>query len=279
MPVRIVTDSASDLSDAEATELGIEVVPLSIRFGDEEYTDRVDLSVGEFYRKMDELDVLPETAAPSPGAFEQAFRTLAADGADAIVCINLSLALSATGQAAQAAAKAVADDIEVHCVDSKSITAGLGTMVLAAAQAARDGADAQEVIALIEDMQPRTRVLGVLDTLDNLKKGGRIGGAQAMLGTMLSIKPCLDLSSGEVEEAGRQRTRKKAAAWLRSVVQEAGDISQLAVIHGKAPDADDFVESLTEFIPRDQIRVSELGAVIGTHGGPRVLGVCFLTTS
>ena len=279
MPVRIVTDSASDLSDAEATELGIEVVPLSIRFGDEEYTDRVDLTVGEFYRKMDELDVLPETAAPSPGAFEQAFRTLAADGADAIVCINLSLALSATGQAAQAAAKAVADDIEVHCVDSKSITAGLGTMVLAAAQAARDGADAQEVIALIEDMQPRTRVLGVLDTLDNLKKGGRIGGAQAMLGTMLSIKPCLDLSSGEVEEAGRQRTRKKAAAWLRSVVQEAGDISQLAVIHGKAPDADDFVESLTEFIPRDQIRVSELGAVIGTHGGPRVLGVCFLTTS
>ncbi len=278
MPVRIVTDSASDLSDAEATEFGIEVVPLSIRFGEEEYTDRVDLSVGEFYRKMDELDVLPETAAPSPGAFEQAFRKLADDGADAIVCINLSLALSATGQAAQAAAKAVADDIEVHCVDSKSITAGLGTMVLAAAAAARDGDDAASIVSLVEEMQPRTRVLGVLDTLDNLKKGGRIGGAQAMLGTMLSIKPCLDLSSGEVEEAGRQRTRKKAAAWLRSVVQEAGDISELAVIHGKAPDADEFVESLTEFIPRDQIRVSELGAVIGTHGGPRVLGVCFLTS-
>ena len=279
MPVRIVTDSASDLSDAEAAELGIEVVPLSIRFGEEEYTDRQDLSVSEFYAKMDSLDVLPETAAPSPGAFEQAFRKLAADGADAVVCINLSLALSATGQAAQAAAKAVADDLRVECVDSKSITAGLGTMVLAAARAARDGADADSIVALVNEMQPRTRVFGVLDTLDNLKKGGRIGNAQAMLGTMLSIKPCLDLSSGEVEEAGRQRTRKKAAAWLRTVVQEAGDVSELAVIHGQAPDADAFVESLTEFIPRDQIRVSELGAVIGTHGGPRVLGVCFLTSS
>ncbi|MEM7285007.1 MAG: DegV family protein [Actinomycetota bacterium] len=279
MPVRIVTDSASDLSDAEASELGIEVVPLSIRFGEEEYTDRQDLSVADFYEKMDALDALPETAAPSPGAFEQAFRKLASEGADAIVCINLSLALSATGQAAQAAAKAVGDDIRVECVDSKSITAGLGTMVIAAATAARGGADADAIVALVEEMQPRTRVFGVLDTLDNLKKGGRIGGAQAMLGTMLSIKPCLDLSSGEVEEAGRQRTRKKAAAWLRSVVEDAGDISELAVIHGQAPDADDFVESLTEFIPRDQIRVSELGAVIGSHGGPRVLGVCFLTSS
>ncbi len=279
MPVRIVTDSASDLSDAEAADLGIEVVPLSIRFGEEEYTDRQDLSVSEFYAKMDALDVLPETAAPSPGAFEQAFRKLAGEGADAIVCINLSLALSATGQAAQAAAKAVADDLRVECVDSKSITAGLGTMVIAAARAAREGADADTIVALVNEMQPRTRVFGVLDTLDNLKKGGRIGNAQAMLGTMLSIKPCLDLSSGEVEEAGRQRTRKKAAAWLRTVVQEAGEVSELAVIHGQAPDADAFVESLTEFIPREQIRVSELGAVIGSHGGPRVLGVCFLTSS
>ena len=180
MPVRIVTDSASDLSEAEAAELGIEVVPLSIRFGDEEYTDRQDLSVSEFYEKMDALDVLPETAAPSPGAFEQAFRKLAGEGADAVVCINLSLALSATGQAAQAAAKAVADDLRVECVDSKSITAGLGTMVLAAARAARDGADADSIVALVNEMQPRTRVFGVLDTLDNLKKGGRIGNAQAM---------------------------------------------------------------------------------------------------
>jgi DegV family protein with EDD domain len=277
VPVRIVTDSASDLSDEELNELGIRVVPLSIRFGDEEFTDRVNLSVAEFYAKMAELDVLPETAAPSPGAFEATFRELAAEGADSIVCISLSLALSATGQAAQAGAKAVADTIAVTCIDSKSITAGLGSMVLAAARAAANGATVGDIESLIADMQPRTRVYGVLDTLDNLKKGGRIGGAQAMVGTMLSIKPCLDLSSGEVAEAGKQRTRKKALAWLRTVLAEAGDIEQLAIIHGHAPDVDSFVESVAEMIPRDQIRVSELGAVIGTHGGPHVLGVCFLT--
>ena len=277
MPVRIVTDSASDLSDAEAAELGIVVVPLSIRFGDEEFTDRVDLSVAEFYQKMAELDILPETAAPSPGAFEAAFRSLAEDGADGIVCINLALALSATGQAAQAAAKAVAEVVPVVCLDSRSITAGLGTMVLAAARAARADASVAEIEALIEKLQPRTRVYGVLDTLDNLKKGGRIGGAQAMLGTMLSIKPCLDLSSGEVVEAGKQRTRRKALAWLQSVLEEAGDIEQLAIIHGHAPDVDSFVDAVADIIPRDQIRVSELGAVIATHGGPHVLGVCFLT--
>ncbi len=276
MPVRIVTDSASDLSDAEATALGVEIVPLSIRFGDEEYTDRQNLTVAEFYQKMEDLDVLPETSAPSPGAFEAAFRKLANEGADSIVCINLSLALSATGQAAQSAAKAVGDVVQVVCMDSESITGGLGTMVLAAAEAAKAGANTDDVVALVEDMRPRTRVFGVLDTLENLKKGGRIGGAQAMLGTMLSIKPCLDLSSGEVVEAGKQRTRKKATAWLKTVLQDAGDIESLAVIHGHAPDVDSFVDSITDLVPRDQIRVSELGAVIGTHGGPRVLGVCFV---
>lgn len=277
MPVRIVTDSAADLSDAEASALGIEVVPLSIRFGEEEYTDRVDLSVAEFYDKMAALDVLPETAAPSPGAFEAAFRKLAEEGADEIVCINLSLALSATGQAAQSGAKAVADRVPVTCVDSKSITGGLGTMVIAAARAAADGASAAEVVALVEELIPRTHVFGVLDTLDNLKKGGRIGNAQALLGTMLSIKPCLDLSSGEVEEAGKQRTRKKALAWLKTVVEDAGDVEELAVIHGHAPDIDSFLESIADVVPRDKIRVSELGAVIGTHGGPRVVGVCYLS--
>jgi DegV family protein with EDD domain len=277
VPVRVVTDSASDLDAAEADQLGIEVVPLSIRFGAEEFTDRQDLSVAQFYEKMDELDILPETAAPSPGAFEQAFRKVVDEGADEVVCINLSAALSATGQAAQAAAAAVQPDIKVRCIDSASITAGLGTMVLAAAEAARAGASGDEIVELVENLKPRTRVFGVLDTLDNLKKGGRIGGAQAMLGTMLSIKPCVDLSTGEVVEAGKQRTRKKAVGWLHSVVAEAGSIEKLAVIHGHAPDVDGFVDSISDLIPREDIRVAELGAVIGTHGGPRVLGVCFLT--
>ncbi len=278
MSVRIVTDSASDLSDEEASELGVEIVPLTVRFGDEEYVDRRDLTVAEFYEKMASTEVLPETAAPSPGAFEVAFRRLADEGADGIVCINLSLALSATGQAAQSGANEVAELVPTVCVDSKSITAGLGSMVLAAARAAADGAGIEEVVELVESLRPRTRVYGVLDTLENLKKGGRIGGAQAMLGTMLAIKPCLDLSSGEVEEAGKQRTRKKALGWLRSTVADALPVEGLAVIHGDAPDIDEFVDSLSEIVPRSEIRVSELGAVIGTHAGPRVIGVCFLTT-
>ena len=264
--VRVVTDSACDLTDDEITTHGIEVVPLSIRFGDKEFTDRVELSVDQFYSTMAESEHLPETAAPAPGAFEAAFRKQAEAGADEIVCLNLSYALSATGQSAQTAATAIADDLAVTCIDTKSISAGQGAMVLAAAKAAADGASVADIQAIVDDMQPRTRIYGILDTLENLKKGGRIGGAQAMLGTMLSIKPCVDLSTGETQEAGRQRTRKKAVAWLKSTVLDAGNVEQLTVISGKAPDAADFVAALQAELPDHDIALYDLGAVIGSHG-------------
>lgn len=276
MPVRIVTDSACDLTAEETDALGIEVVPLSIRFGDQELVDRVELDVHEFYRRMADTPDLPETAAPAPGAFAERFRALADDGADAIVCINLSGDLSATHQSARTAA-ADLDGIDVRTIDSHSITAGLGTQVLLAARAARDGATADEVVALVESLQPRTRVYGVLDTLDNLKKGGRIGGAQALLGSMLSIKPALDLSSGVVQEAGKPRTRKKAIQWLVDQVLAHDRVEELAIMHGDAPDVDAVLDLLAPRYGRDQIRVGHIGAVIGTHGGPRVIGACFLT--
>ena len=276
MPVRIVTDSACDLTNEESTALGIEVVPLSIRFGDEEFVDRVELDVHEFYERMDASDALPETAAPAPGAFDQCFRRLADDGADGIVCINLSGDLSATHQSARTAANAI-DGVDVRTIDSHSITAGLGTQVLLAAHAARDGASTDEVVALVEALQPRTRVYGVLDTLDNLKKGGRIGGAQALLGSILSIKPAVDISSGLVEEAGKPRTRKKALQWLADQVLAHGQVTELAVMHGDAPDVEVVLDLLAPRYPRSEIRVGHIGAVIGTHGGPRVVGVCFLT--
>jgi len=276
VPVRIVTDSACDLTNEESTALGIEVVPLSIRFGDEEFVDRVELDVHEFYERMDASDALPETAAPAPGAFDQCFRRLADDGADGIVCINLSGDLSATYQSARTAANAI-DGVDVRTIDSHSITAGLGTQVLLAAHAARDGASTDEVVALVESLQPRTRVYGVLDTLDNLKKGGRIGGAQALLGSILSIKPAVDISSGLVEEAGKPRTRKKALQWLADQVLAHGQVTELAVMHGDAPDVEDVLDLLAPRYPRSEIRVGHIGAVIGTHGGPRVVGVCFLT--
>ena len=276
MTIRIVTDSASDISLEEAEDLGIEIVPLSVRFGEAEYTDLVDLSVSDFYQKMAESDLLPSTAAPSPGAFEAAFKRCAEAGAEGVICINLSLALSATGQAAQLAADALADTLPVKCIDSKSITCGLGTIIRKAAAAAKDGGSMDEIVALVDNLASRTRIFATLDTLENLKKGGRIGGAKAMLGTMLQFKPCLDLSSGEVVEAGRQRTRKKSLIWLKEVLESEGEISELTIIHGDAPDVEEFATLISDIIPIDQIRINQLGAVIGTHGGPRVLGVTYL---
>ena len=276
MTIRIVTDSASDISLEEAEDLGIEIVPLSVRFVEAEYTDLVDLSVSDFYQKMSESDLLPSTAAPSPGAFEAAFKRCAEAGAEGVICINLSLALSATGQAAQLAADALADTLPVKCIDSKSITCGLGTIIRKAAEAAKNGGSMDDIVSLVENLTGRTRIFATLDTLENLKKGGRIGGAKAMLGTMLQFKPCLDLSSGEVVEAGRQRTRKKSLIWLKEVLEGESEISELSIIHGDAPDVEEFATLISDIVPREQIRINQLGAVIGTHGGPRVLGVTYL---
>lgn len=279
MAVRIVTDSSSDLTDDEIAAHGVEVVPLTIRFGDEEFEDRTDLTVEAFYDKLGAASVLPETAAPAPGKFEAAFRRQASAGADAIVCITLSSGLSATMQSAQNAAMAVKDDLDVRVLDSRSITSGLGTQVLLAAEAAEGGASVDEVVALVEGLVERTHVFGALDTLDNLKKGGRIGGAQALLGSLLSIKPILDISTGEVAEAGKARTRRKALEVLRDKVVEAGTVEHLCVTHGLAPDIDAMLDLLGEGYDRDRIRVGHIGPVIGTHGGPRVMGVTWLDPS
>jgi DegV family protein with EDD domain len=271
--VRLVTDSSCDLPSDVVEAHGIEVVPLSIRFGEEELTDGVDLDAKAFYDKMAAFDGLPETAAPSPGAFETAFRAQAAAGADAVVCINLSSALSATMVAAQNGAKALDGEVDVRVVDSKSITAGLGTMLRVAAQAAESGASADEIVALIEDMRERVHVFGGLDTLENLKKGGRIGGAQALVGSLLSIKPIVDISSGSVEEAAKVRTRKKQMLALRDLLVQAGEVEHLTVCDGLASDVDEFFEVIAAVHDRDSLGRSTIGPVIGTHGGPGMIGL------
>ncbi len=276
MTVRIVTDSACDLPQDLVDRHGITIVPLSIRFGDEELLDREQLSPEEFYRRLESADTLPETAAPAPGAFEAAFRAAARAGASGVVCINLSSALSATYQSAVTAARALEDEaMPIRVVDSRAITMGLGNLCLQAAEAAAAGASVDEVAALVEERIPRTRTYGALDTLEFLKKGGRIGGAQALMGSLLSIKPVLDLSSGEVEPESKQRTRAKALRHLVELVDAAGPVEHLAVMHGNAPDLDQLLDLLGERYPRDEIVVGTIGATIGTHGGPRVIGVTF----
>jgi DegV family protein with EDD domain len=274
MTVRVVTDSAADLDAELADELGVRVVPLTIRFGADEFVDRQDLTPAEFYARCAASPVLPETAAPSPGAFDTAFRSLFDEGADTVVCVNLSSGLSATMQSAENAARGL-EGRDIRIVDSRSVTWGLGSQVVTAARAARDGASADEVVRLVEDMIPRTRVYGSLDTLDNLKKGGRIGNAQALLGTLLSIKPLVTIVDGVVEEGGKARTRSKALKVLVDKVAEAGAVENLAVMHGQAPDLDEFLELLAAVHPRDQIHVGDIGATIGVHAGPRVMGVTF----
>ena len=275
MTVRIVTDSACDLSDAELAEWGIGMVPLSIRFGDDEFIDRTELSTGEFYRRLAESEHLPETSAPSPGAFAAMFNTMASEGATAVVCINLSEALSATIQSARTAAGSDDVEIDVRVINSKSVTGGLGSIALACAKAGHEGASVDEVVALAEDMSRRTRVYATLDTLENLKKGGRIGGAQAAFGAMLSIKPLLDLSSGEVVAAGKQRTRKRSLAWVKDQLVSAGEVENLAILHSNAGDIDDFMATLSDVPTISSARTNIIGAVIGTHGGPGIIGITY----
>jgi DegV family protein with EDD domain len=277
MTVHIVTDSSCDLTEAETSEYGIGVVPLSIRFGPEEFIDREQLSVEDFYATMARTGVLPETAAPSPGRFEQEFRAAAATGADAVVCVNLSGELSATVQSARAAARSLEGELDVRVVDSLSLTGGLGTMVLEAAAAAAKGADADAVEQLVTEMIGRTQIYAALDTLDNLKKGGRIGSAKALLGSMLSVKPLIHIADGAVEEAGKQRTRRRALEWMRDKLYAEPTVEQLSVLHGEAPDIELFLDMISSRYPREAIRVGKIGAVIGTHGGPGVIGMCYLT--
>ena len=278
MSIRIVTDSSCDLPEEVASAHGIRIVPLSIRFGDEEFIDREELSTSEFWRRCAEQDTLPETAAPAPGQFEKTYRELAAEGATGIVVVSLSGGLSATMQSAELAARSVADEIPVRVVDSRSVTLGVGTIALACARLAAEGGDLDAVEALARDRSARTRVFGALDTLDNLKKGGRIGNAKAFLATALAIKPIIEVVDGKVEEGGKQRTRSKALKFLAEKVHEyEGRISDLAVLHADCDDVDRFVEMIRPFYD-GEIVVGEIGPVIGTHAGRGTIGVAFDVT-
>ena len=279
MTVRIVTDSSCDLPQGMADALGIRIVPLSVRFGDTEYIDRTTITATEFWSKCAASATLPETAAPSPGSFEETYRSLAAEGATAIVVVALSSDLSATMQSAELAARAVAPGIDVRIVDSRNASMGLGLTVLACAELAKTGASADEVVARAESVIPRTRVFAALDTLDNLKKGGRIGGAKAMLATVMSIKPLISITNGLVEEAGKQRTRSKALAHLVDILRnQEVPIERLAVLNAQCADIDSFIAMVKE-VYTGEIIVGDIGAVIGTHAGQGTIGIVFLLSA
>ncbi len=275
--VWVVTDSAGDLTPSLAEERGITIVPLSIRFGSEEFVDGATLTPDEFWSRCKSSDVLPETSAPSPGAFQEAFLGAAHDGCDGVVCVNLSGALSATYQAARTAADAVSDRVPVRVIDSRSVTMGQGLMVLAAAESAAGGASLDEVEAVVKGRIERTQVFGAIDTLEHLEKGGRIGGARALLGSLLSIKPVVQVVDGVVEEESKQRTRSRQLRYLADKVIGLGNIERVAVCNGAASDLDDLLGLLSGVDVKYPLEVVNLGPVVGTHTGPGTIGVCLVT--
>ena len=258
-----------------AADLGIVVVPLSIRFGDEEFTDCVDLTPADFWAKCASSSALPETAAPSPGAFVAAFTAARDAGATGVVCLTISAELSGTYQSALTAAESLGD-FDVAVIDTRAVTMAEGFLTIAAAEAARDGASVASIVELTAANIGRIGVIGSLDTLEHLKKGGRVGSAQALLGSVLAIKPLLELKDGKVGEAGRQRTRAKAISHLAKAILDGAPYARLAVAHGSAPDLDVLMAKIDGVECDSPIVVTEIGSVVGTHGGPGIIGICWM---
>jgi DegV family protein with EDD domain len=274
--VRVVTDSAADIPADLARSKNITVVPLTVRFGSESFMSGVELGPDEFWEKLRTTPEPPATAAPSAGDFQQAYERLIAEGADGIVSIHISSKLSATYQSAAVASKEVSGK-PIEVIDTLGVSAGQGLLVLHAAERAGQGADAKTIAGEIERLAPRVRLFGTIDTLEYLRRGGRIGGAQALLGTMLKFKPVIGLEDGIVEPIGRVRTRGKALEHIVDIVkQDAAKIDRLVVVSANAPDTDRFLELLDAVIHVEPSDVWAFGPIVGTHAGPGVIGVAYI---
>jgi DegV family protein with EDD domain len=275
--IRIVTDSACDLLDETLEEWRISMVPLRIRFGDEEFVDRYELSTKDFWYRCSTSRVLPSTAAPSPGQFQQVFEEIADEGATGIVCINLSSKMSATIESARQGAVALAGRLPIRIVDSMTVTLGIGLVATEAARIAASGATLAQVEDCALEASRSLKLYGAIDTLENLKKGGRIGGARAALGSMLAIKPVIEVRDGVVEEESKQRTRARSLRYLADKVRQAGPLRRLAVFSADAPDRDEFVGMLDQVdVSGGDILFGEVGPVVGSHAGRGAIGVAWL---
>jgi DegV family protein with EDD domain len=270
--VKVVTDSASDIPADIARELGITIVPCNVHFGERTYRDGVDLSGEEFLNRMATSPILPTTSQPAVGVFEEAYRRLAQE-TDQIVSINLPKKLSATYNSALLAAQAL-PELEIVILDSTQVCMAQGWLAIIAARAARQGMGLAEIVALVEDTIPRLRLIALLDTLEYVRRGGRIGKASALLGTLLNVKPLIQVLDGEALPLENVRTRQKALRRLVEIVGDLGPLQEVAVMHANAPaTVQQLVEMLAPFHPPDRILVGQVGAILGTHAGPGAVGV------
>jgi DegV family protein with EDD domain len=274
--VHIVTDSACDLTDALVKEHHVIVVPLTIRFGDEELEDRRQLSPEEFWQRCKGKGARPETAAPSPGSFMAAYQQAADEGAEAVLCLTISSGVSGTYASAVTAADSFSA-IPVNVVDTRSLTMGQGLLVIAAAEDAAAGAGLDDLVAATESRIGRVHVYGVLGGLEHLQRGGRIGGAQALLGSLLNIKPVIQVKDGVVAEESKQRTRGRALDYLTTKVKADTPLERLSVADGACDDIADVLSRLDGIATEHPLVSVQLGPVVGAHTGPNTVGVCYIT--
>lgn len=281
MAVRIVTDSTADIPLERAKELDITVVPLTVFFEDEPYQDGIELDNAGFYQKLQASKQLPRTSQPAPAAFQEAFQRLIDEGADAILSVHLSSKLSGTYQSACTArdillSSGTVKSIPIEIVDSQSISAGMSLPIMQAAENARKGQSLEELQAPLLDQLSRSRILAVLDTLEYVRRGGRIGAAQAMVGNMLSVKPIVTLKDGAVAPVEQPRTRSKAYARVAQLISDMGPIEQIAIAEASADVGQQLAQALST-IYQGTLPHYTLGAVLGTHTGPGTAAAIIIT--
>jgi DegV family protein with EDD domain len=276
MPVRIVTDSVADIPPQIVRELGITVIPVLVRFGEETYRDGIDMTTDQFYERLVHSKVMPVTSVPSLDSFARTYARLAEE-TDEIIAIMLSAKLSGIYNAALQSAGLVEGKCRIKVVDSKLAVMAQGFIVIEAARAAQAGASLDEVLEIVNRNIPRADMRAALDTLEYLQRGGRIGKAQAFMGSMLKINPIITLKDGLVEPVNRVHSRAKAIDALYNFAAGYSHIDELAVEEAACPgDGDLLVERLSAVFPRERILRSRTTPVIGTHAGPGLLLVAVL---
>jgi DegV family protein with EDD domain len=271
MTIRIVTDSTCDLPQEIIRQYGIAVVPLYIHAGGRAYQDGVDLSRREFYERLPSFQPSPTTAVPSPDVFRQVYEHLAAEGASEVLSIHISVKLSAMVEIAREAAKETTS-IPVTVFDSRQLSLGMGFEVLTAAQAAVEGRSMREILGMLEEQIARTHVFAALDTLEFLRRSGRMNFAVAALGTLLKIKPFLKMYDGN-PTAERVRTRTGAMKRLIELLFKFGPFEKAAILHSAAAErARELLDEVRNLLPAGEVWMEEINPVIGAHIGPGVIG-------
>jgi DegV family protein with EDD domain len=278
MTVRIVTDSTADILPAEAEALGITIVPLTVFFGDEAYLDNIELDNARFYEKLQASKELPRTSQPPPALFQEAYTRLIDEGADAIISIHLSSKLSGTYQSACTARDTLPEQarkVPIEVIDSLSISAGMGLGLHRAVAEARQGLGAEEIAAHLRDQFARTRIIAVLDSLEYVRRGGRIGAAKAMLGNMLSVKPIVSLKEGAVIPLEQPRTRSKAYARVAQIVSES-EVEEIAIAESNEEVGQQLAAAL-KGVYSGEIFSYKLGGALGSHTGPGTAAIAMVT--